>query len=109
MRDQFLVELTEERAARIEDVAQLNQLFTAWIETVCHRAGSTRRPGQPPLARRDSPAVPRFPPTGDLHEAFWWSKWRTVTKTSGVLYANQLRGRPRPSPGGWSSSSTHST
>ena len=34
MRDQFLVELTEERAARIPDLAELNKLFTAWYETV---------------------------------------------------------------------------
>ena len=36
MRDQFLVELTEERAARIPDLAELNKLFTAWTETACH-------------------------------------------------------------------------
>jgi hypothetical protein len=32
VRDQFLVELTEERAARIPDLAELNKLFTAWVE-----------------------------------------------------------------------------
>ena len=31
MRDQFLVGLTEERAARIQDLAELNKLFTAWV------------------------------------------------------------------------------
>jgi hypothetical protein len=34
VRDQFLVELTEERAARIQDLAELNKLFSAWTEAV---------------------------------------------------------------------------
>ena len=43
VRDRFLVELTEERAARIPDLAELNKLFTAWTRrsTTC---GSIRRP-----------------------------------------------------------------
>ncbi len=32
------------------DLAELNRLFTAWVETVYHRR-STPRPGRPPLAR----------------------------------------------------------
>ena len=50
MRDQFLVELTEERAARIQDLSELNKLFTAWTETVYHVREHSET-GQPPLAR----------------------------------------------------------
>ena len=50
VRDQFLVELTEERAARIADLAELNKLFTAWTETVYHVRVHSET-GQPPLAR----------------------------------------------------------
>ena len=50
VRDQFLVELTEERAAQIPDLAELNKLFTAWAETVYHVREHSET-GQPPLAR----------------------------------------------------------
>ena len=53
VRDQFLVELTEERAARIQDLAELNKLFTAWTETVYHLREHSET-GQPPLARWES-------------------------------------------------------
>ena len=45
VRDGFLVELTEERAARIPDLAELNKLFTAWVEVRFTTCGSIRRPG----------------------------------------------------------------
>jgi len=63
VRGQFLAELTEERAAQVKDLAELNRLFTAWAETVHHppgalgdRAGAAgplggRRP-VPPAGRR---------------------------------------------------------
>ena len=53
VRDQFLVELTEERAARVQDLAELNKLFTAWTETVYHVREHSET-GQPPLARWDA-------------------------------------------------------
>ncbi|MFZ3475933.1 DDE-type integrase/transposase/recombinase [Streptomyces sp. 2.9] len=34
VRDQFLVELDEERVGQIEHLTELNRLFTAWVETV---------------------------------------------------------------------------
>lgn len=71
VREQFLVEITPDRAAEIADLAELNRLFTAWVETEYHprthsetagsrrwRAGSTgwlpRCRGPPPrsCARR---------------------------------------------------------
>ena len=94
MRDQFLVELTEERAARIQDLAGLNKLFTAWTETVYHvRAHSET--GQPPLARWESGGPFPLPADADLAEAFRWSEWRTVSKTALVsLHGNQYQVDP---------------
>ena len=64
VRDQFLAELTEERAARVQDLAELNKLFTAWAETVYHVREHSET-GQPPLAvggRRPVPAPGRGGP-----------------------------------------------
>ena len=36
VRDQFLVEITDEAAVRISGLDELNRLFTAWAETVYH-------------------------------------------------------------------------
>src|SRR6201993_3611672 len=94
VRDGFLVELTEERAARIQDLAGLNKLFTAWTETVYHvRAHSET--GQPPLARWESGGPFPLPADADLAEAFRWSEWRTVSKTALVsLHGNQYQVDP---------------
>ena len=50
MRGQFLAELTEDRAAQLTGLAELNRLFTAWTETVYHVREHSET-GQPPLAR----------------------------------------------------------
>ena len=50
VRDQFLVELDDDRAARIEHLPELNRLFTAWVETVYHRTVHSET-GQPPIER----------------------------------------------------------
>ena len=50
VRDQFFVELDEERVGRIEHLTELNRLFTAWVETVYHRAVHSET-GQPPIER----------------------------------------------------------
>src|SRR5260370_32917386 len=81
VRDQFLVELTEERAARIPDLAELNKLFTAWTETVYHVRVHSET-GQPPLARWEAGGPVPLPARGDLAEAFPWSEWRTVSQTA---------------------------
>jgi putative transposase len=90
VREQFLVELTEDRLARIDGLAGLNRLFTAWVETVYHPAIHSET-GAAPLRRwREGvpDPLPR-PSPAQLHEAFLWSEYRTVTKTATVsLHAN---------------------
>jgi putative transposase len=94
VRDGFLVELTEERAARIPDLAELNKLFTAWTETVCHVREHSGT-GQPPLARREAGGPFPLPAQADLAEAFRWPAWRTVSKTALVsLHGNQYQVGP---------------
>src|SRR5271166_5669467 len=94
VRDQFLVELTEERAARIPDLAELNKLFTAWTETVYHVREHSET-GQPPLARWEAGGPFPLPAQADLAEAFRWSEWRTVSKTALVsLHGNQYQVDP---------------
>ena len=83
VREQFLVELGVGGA--VADLAQLNELFAAWVETVYHRRVHSET-GQAPLERflagfADG-AVPALPSPARLHEAFLWSARRTVTKTA---------------------------
>ncbi|MER6320216.1 DDE-type integrase/transposase/recombinase [Streptomyces sp. NPDC001581] len=75
VRDQFLVELDEERVGQIEHLAELNRLFTAWVETVYHRTVHSET-GQPPIERWLG-SIPRplpLPSPADLREAFLWSE-----------------------------------
>jgi putative transposase len=94
VRGQFLAELTEARAARVKDLAELNRLFTAWVETVYHiRAHSET--GQPPLARWEAGGPFPVPAEPALAEAFRWSEWRTVTKTATVsMHGNRYQVDP---------------
>ena len=90
VRDQFLVEFTAEVAAAITSPAELNRLFTAWAETVCHVRPHSET-GVPPLRRwQEGIPVPLPLPTpAQLREAFLWSEYRTVTKTATVsLHGN---------------------
>ena len=85
VRDQFLVEIGSGR--ELDDLTQLNTLFTAWVETVYHRREHSET-GQPPIERWLVRPLP-LPTPGQLREAFLWSEWRTVTKTATVgLHAN---------------------
>lgn len=85
VRIQFLVEL---EARGVVDLDELNQLFTAWVETVYHRRVHTET-GQAPLARLGAGHVPKLPTPEQLHEAFLWSEQRTVTKTATIsLHGN---------------------
>ncbi|MGW3199147.1 Mu transposase C-terminal domain-containing protein [Streptomyces sp. NPDC001118] len=96
MRDQFLVELDEERVGQIEHLTELNGLFTAWVETVYHRAVHSET-GQPPIERwlGSIPKPLPLPSTADLREAFLWSEFRTVTKTATVsLHGNSYEVDP---------------
>lgn len=88
VREQFLVELGVEGVARaVADLAQLNELFAAWVETIYHRRVHSET-GQVPLARFlagfTDGAAPALPSPAQLHEAFLWSQRRTVTKTATI-------------------------
>jgi transposase InsO family protein len=90
VRDQFLVEIGSGR--ELDDpnggMAQLNTLFTAWVEIVYHRREHTET-GQAPIDRWSIPLLP-LPSPAQLREAFLWSEWRTVTKTATVgLHGNK--------------------
>jgi putative transposase len=92
VRDQFLVELEARGGAR--DLAQLNELFGAWLEGVYHRTVHSET-GQTPLDRRLAGRQLRRPSPTELHEAFLWSETRLVTKTSSVsLYGNHYEVDP---------------
>lgn len=89
VRDQFLVELaTPDALAAITDISELNELFTAWVETIYHHRVHTET-GDKPLARFLAAGPPPLPTPALLVEAFRWSHQRTVTKTATIsLHAN---------------------
>jgi putative transposase len=97
VREQFLVELsTPDDLARVQDLGQLNRLFTAWIETVYHVTEHSGT-GLAPLTRwRDGlPHPVATPSPAQLREAFLWSASRTVTKTATVsLHSNTYQVDP---------------
>jgi putative transposase len=89
VREQFLIELTGPGAqAKIDGLAALNELFTAWVETIYHQRVHSET-GQTPLARFTATEPPALPSAAQLHEAFLWSEARLVTKTATVsLHGN---------------------
>jgi putative transposase len=89
VRDQFLVELDAGTAAGITDLAQLNRLFTAWVEQVYHRRAHSET-GQEPLARWLTGAPFPQPSPAQLWEAFRWEEYRTVTKSATVSLNNNI-------------------
>lgn len=94
VRGQFLAEFTEERTARVPDLAELNRLFAAWTETVYH-AREHSETGQAPLARWEAGGPFPLPAAADLADAFRWSEWRTVTKTATVsMHGNRYQVDP---------------
>jgi putative transposase len=94
VRDQFLVELTEARAAQVKDLGELNRLFTAWTETAYH-VWEHSETGQPPLARWEAGGPFALPAAADLADAFRWSEWRTVSKTATVsMHGNRYQVDP---------------
>ena len=85
VRDQFLVEIGSGR--ELDDLVQLNTLFTAWVETVYHRRDHSETEQTP--WDRWSTITPTLPTPTQLREACLWSEWRTVTKTATVsLHGN---------------------
>ncbi len=82
VREQFLVELqVPDALAAVTDLAALNELFAAWVETVYHQREHTET-GQPPLVRFLAAGPPPLPSPQLLGEAFLWSHTRQVTKTA---------------------------
>jgi putative transposase len=89
VRDQFLVEIDDG-----VELAELNRLFSAWLEVVYHRRVHSET-GQTPLARFDAAGAPALPTPALLREAFLWSEERTVTKTATVsLHSNSYEVDP---------------
>ena len=89
VREQFLIELAVPGALdKLTPLAQLNELFTAWVETVYHQRVHSET-GQTPLARFTTTVPPVIPTPAALHEAFLWSEHRLVAKTATVsLFGN---------------------
>lgn len=89
VRDQFLIELAAPGAlAKVEGLAGLNELFTAWVETVYHQRVHSETQ-QSPLDRFTATEAPVLPSPAALHEAFLWSERRLVAKTATVsLHGN---------------------
>jgi putative transposase len=86
VRSQFLVEAEHRGAA---DLAELNALFAAWVETVYHHRIHSET-GQAPLERFLAAGPPALPTPAELRKAFLWSEIRSVTKTATVnLYGNR--------------------
>jgi len=86
VRDQFLVEIDSRENV---DLAQLNRLFSAWLEVVYHRRVHSETK-QTPLERFEAAGASTLPTPALLREAFLWSETRTVTKTATVsLHGNQ--------------------
>ena len=85
VRAQFLVEI---EARPPENLAELNRLFSAWVETVYHRRAHSET-GEAPIERLLAGGAPVLPSPAALHEAFLWSEARTVTKVATVsLHGN---------------------
>jgi putative transposase len=91
VRDQFLVEIAGPGGGAgsvVADLAELNSLFTAWVEQVYHQRVHTETQ-MAPLARFLAAGPPVPTPAALLVEAFRWAQWRTVTKTAMVsLHGN---------------------
>lgn len=87
VREQFLVEITgtpgEPGRHLVGDLAELNRMFTAWVEQVYHPRPHSET-GTPPRTRWSAGAPFPLPSPAALAEAFLWSEHRTVTKTATV-------------------------
>ncbi|MHB1712114.1 MAG: DDE-type integrase/transposase/recombinase [Acidimicrobiales bacterium] len=87
VRSQFLVEV---EARGVESLAELNTLFTAWVEVVYHRRVHSETKARP-IERFLGGGPPKVPTSELLHEAFLWAETRLVTKTSTIsLHGNSF-------------------
>jgi putative transposase len=81
-----LVELDARGGAT--NLAELNELFGAWLEGVYHRSRHSET-GETPLERLRAARPLRRASPAELHEAFLWSATRTADKTGAVsLFGN---------------------
>ncbi len=94
VRGQFLVEIAPAdggAGTTVASIAELNTLFTAWVETIYHQRVHDET-GQAPLARWQAHFADRPPVIPDpalVREAFLWAEHRQVTKTATVsLHGN---------------------
>ena len=92
VREQFLVELAAPGAlGKVDGLGGLNELFTAWVETVYHQRVHSETQ-QAPLDRFTAGVAagpPVLPSPATLAEAFLWSERRLVAKTATVsLHGN---------------------
>lgn len=94
VRGQFLVEVTgtgEPGRHHVADLATLNRLFTAWVETGYHRHVHSET-GKAPLERWTAGGPFALPSPAALREAFLWSEYRQVKKTATVsLHGNRYQ------------------
>jgi putative transposase len=97
VNQEFVVEIAaaEGDAGRtITSLAEMNRLFTAWVESVYHRRVHSET-AMAPLARWMAGAPFAIPPGEDLAEAFRWSEHRIVSKTALVsLHGNRYQVDP---------------
>jgi putative transposase len=95
--DGFVVEIAAgdgKPGRQVHDLAEMNRLFTAWVENVYHRRQHSET-GMAPLARWMTGAPFPVPAPADLAEAFRWSEHRTVSKTALVsLHGNRYQVAP---------------
>jgi putative transposase len=78
----------------VSDLAEMNRLFTAWVENVCRRRVHSEA-GTAPLARWMAGSPFPVPSPGDLADAFRWAGHRTVSKTGLVsLHGNRYQVDP---------------
>jgi putative transposase len=83
-----------EPGRQVGDLAEMNRLFTAWVETVYHRRVHSET-GMAPLPRWLEGGPYPVPAPADLAEAFRWSEHRTVSKTALVsLHGNRYQVDP---------------
>ena len=94
---EFVVEIASgdgKPGRQVQDLHELNRLFTAWAETVYHQRVHSET-GMAPLARWMSGAPFPVPAAADLAEAFRWSEYRGVSKTALVsLHGNRYQVDP---------------
>ncbi len=94
---EFVVEIASgdgKPGRQVQDLHELNRLFTAWVERVYHQRVHSET-GMAPLVRWMSGAPFPVPAPADLAEAFRWSEYRGVSKTALVsLHGNRYQVDP---------------